>query len=95
MPGILLFLKLCSMLKALKAKKIINHKENQAMEKFFELISDNYNVEKTVTLLIYTSIYLGILHCIVCIHILIGKNSYSNWLIFTQSENESFFIIYI
>ena len=95
MPGILLFLKLCSMLKALKAKKIINHKENQAMEKFFELISDNYNVEKTVTLLIYTSIYLGILHCIVCIHIFIGKNSYSNWLIFTQSENESFFIIYI
>ena len=95
MPGILLFLKLCSVLKSLKMKKIINHRENQATEKFFELISDNYNFEKTVTILIYTCIYLGILHCFVCIHIFIGKNSYSNWLIFTQSENDSFYIIYI
>ena len=87
MPGILLFLKLCSVLKSLKMKKIINHRENQATEKFFELISDNYNFEKTVTILIYTCFYLGILHCFVCIHIFIGKNSYSNWLIFTQSEN--------
>ena len=95
MPGILIFLKLCSILKSLKVKKIINHRENQAIEKFFELISDNYTFEKTVTFLIYTSIYLGILHCFVCIHIFIGNNSYSNWLIFTQSENDSLFIIYI
>ena len=75
--------------------QMVNHRENQATEKFFELISDNYNFEKTVTILIYTCIYLGILHCFVCIHIFIGKNSYSNWLIFTQSENDSFYIIYI
>ena len=95
MSGIFIFIKLCSVLKALKVKKIINNKENQAMEKFFELISDNYTIEKTVTILIYTFIYLGILHCFVCIHIFIGRNSYSNWLILTQSENESLFIIYI
>ena len=53
MPGILIFLKLCSILKSLKVKKIINHRENQAIEKFFEFISDNYTFEKTVTFLIY------------------------------------------
>ena len=95
MPGILIFIKLCSVLKTLKVKKIINHKENQAMEKFYELFSDNYTIEKTITILIYTAIYLGILHCIVCIHIFIGKNSYSNWLILTQAENDSFCVIYI
>ena len=43
----------------------------------------------------YSLIYLSILHCFVCIHIFLGKNSYSNWIIHTNSQNESFGVIYI
>ena len=95
MSGTYIFLKLCSALKVLKINKIIDHKKNQAIEKFFELISDSYTIEKTATVLIYALIYIGILHCIVCIHIFLGKNSYSNWLILTKAENDSFYAIYI
>ena len=95
MQGNLIFLKLCSVLKALKINKIINHKKNQAMEKFFELISESYSIEKAVTILIHALIYIGVLHCIVCIHIFLGSNSYSNWLILTDAQNEPFQNIYI
>ena len=95
MPGNFIFLKLCSVLKSLKIHKIVNHKKNQAMEKFFELISDSYTVEKAVNILMHTLIYIGILHCFVCIHIFLGNNSYSNWLILTQALDEPFYDKYI
>ena len=95
-PGFILILRLCSILKALKIKKIMNnHNKNQALEKFIDLISNNYTIEKIVWIVIHSLMYIGILHCIVCIHIFLGKNSYSNWLIKTNSLDESFGLIYI
>ena len=90
-----LFLKLCSVLKTLKIEKIINHKKNQAVENFFELISDSYTIEKIVNILLHSLLYIGILHCIVCIHIFLGSNSFPNWLVMTQVEDEPFHIKYI
>ena len=95
MPGKLIFLKLCSVLKTLKINKIIDHKKNGALEKFFELISDNYTFEKFIYVILHALVYIGVLHCIVCIHIFLGNNSYSNWLILTGAENESFSDKYI
>ena len=94
-PSKILSFKLCSLFKSFKIKKIMGHKKNEALDKFLELISENYTIEKIVTIIIYSTIYIGIFHFIVCIHIFIGNNSYSNWLILTHSENASIFHIYI
>ena len=90
-----IILKLCSLLKATKIKKISGPKKNQALDRLIESISDNYNVEQTVIIFIQSLEYIGIFHFLVCIHIFIGFHSYSNWLIMTQSENESLINIYI
>ena len=95
MPTRYLLLKLSSFLKITKIKKIFGHKKNQALDRFIELISDNYAVERTFVVFIYALKYIGIFHFLACIHIFIGNHSYSNWLIATNSENESFFNIYI
>ena len=95
-PGFIIVLRLCSILKVLKIKKIINsHDKNQALDKLIELTSNNYTIEKIVSIIITSLIYISILHCIVCIHIFLGKNSYSNWLILTNAQNESLGAIYI
>jgi hypothetical protein len=69
-PGFIIVLRLCSILKVLKIKKIINsHDKNQALDKLIELTSNNYTIEKIVSIIITSLIYISILHCIVCIHI--------------------------
>ena len=95
MPNNYLLLKLCSILKSLKIKKILGHKKNQALDRFIESISENYAIERAVTILIYTLNYIGIFHFFVSVHIFIGNHSYSNWIILTQSEDKSFFHIYV
>ena len=79
----------------MKIKKISGHKKNQALYKFFELISEDYNLEKIIMIIISTLLFLSIFHFIVCLHIFIGKHSYSNWLILTEQENESLGNLYI
>lgn len=95
MPSLFIGLKMASILKALKIIKILGAKKNQALENFFELISENYTFERVTELIINSLVFAGIIHCFVCFHIFIGKHSYSNWLILTSSENESITIIYI
>ena len=91
----LLLLKLCSILKALKINKFVKQKKNQAMDKLIELLSENYSLEKSFIIMINALVYISILHCFVCIHIFLGKHSYSNWLVATQEQNESFYAMYI
>ena len=90
-----LLLKLCSLLKAAKVKKILGHKKNQALDRIIESLSDNYTLERAFVVFLHIIKYIGIFHFFVCIHIFIGNNSYSNWIILTQSGDESFFSIYI
>ena len=95
MPNKFLLLKLCSLLKATKIKKILGHKKNQALDRFIEKISENYAIERAFIILIHALKYIGIFHFFVCLHIFIGNHSYSNWLILTDAVNESFFHIYV
>jgi hypothetical protein len=89
MPSLFIGLKMASFLKILKIIKILGTKKNQALEHFFELISENYSFERATELIINSMVFSGIIHCFVCFHIFIGKHSYSNWLILTNSEKES------
>ena len=95
MPSLFIGLKMASFLKTLKIIKILGAKKNQALDNFFELISENYTFERVTELIINSLVFSGIIHCFVCFHIFIGKHSYSNWLVLTNSENESITIIYI
>jgi len=88
-------LKLCSLLKATKIKKILGHKTNQALDRFIEKISENYAIERAFIIFIQALKYIGIFHFFVCLHIFIGNHSYSNWIILTEAENEPFFDIYV
>ena len=95
MASLLFFLKTTSIIKVFKIIKILGRKKNQALDNFLELISENYTIERTSLLIIDSLIFIGIIHCFVCFHIFIGKHSYSNWILETSAENESFFYIYI
>ena len=95
MPNNYIALKICSLLKATKIKKVLGHKKNQALDRFIELISENYAIERTFIIFLYILKYIGIFHFFVCLHIFIGSHSYSNWLVLSESQNESFFHIYI
>ena len=95
MPNRFLFLKLGSLLKAVKCIKILGHKKNMALERLIEYVSDNYAIERTIVILIYSLKYIGIFHFFVCLHIFVANHSYSNWLILTESQNEPFSHIYI
>ena len=95
MPKRYVVLKLGSLLKATKCIKILGHKKNKALEKLIESVSDNYAIERTLIILIYSLKYIGIFHFFVCIHIFIGNHSYSNWLILIESQNESYLSVYI
>ena len=90
-----LLLRLFSLFKTLKIKKIMGDKKNQAIDKLSTLISENYTLEKIFSVISYSLIYIGIFHFFVCFHIFIGNHSYSNWLILTQSEDKSLFHLYI
>ena len=90
-----LLLKLFLLLKAFKIRKILDHKKNQALDNIMESISENYAIERAFFICIYALKYIGIFHFFVCIHIFIGNHSYSNWLILTKAENDSFFNLYI
>ena len=94
-PTRYLLLKLFSLFKTLKIKKIMGHKKNQALDKLSSIISENYTLERIFSIINYSFLYIGIFHFFVCFHIFIGNHSYSNWLILTQSEDKSLFHLYI
>ena len=87
-------LQLSNLFKILKVFKILGIKKNQALDFFLELISKYYNIERAFLLIIDAMKYIGIIHCFVCVHIFIGKHSYSNWLILAKVEDKSFIDIY-
>ena len=94
-PKRYLLLKFGSLLKVTKAIKILGHKKNKALEKLIESVSNNYAIERTLIIFIYSLKYIGIFHFFVCIHIFIGNHTYPNWLNFTKSYDESFLSVYI
>ena len=94
-PSNLIILKLLSVLKILKIKKIINHKKNQSLNKLIEFFSENYTIENIIRICINSFVIIGILHCIVCVHVFLGNHSYLNWLVQIKAEDQSLIIKYL
>ena len=82
-------------IKPLKIFKIINKKQNKVLEDFYAYIIDNYYLEKMVNFIIYFLTVLLFVHLFICLHIYFALQSYPNWMIHTNTMNESFFTKYI
>ena len=82
-------------LKIIKLLKVLHKKVNRGINYFYEVISENYTLEKTVKMLLFTVwIILGF-NFFICYHIYIGFQSYPNWILKTNNQDASFMTIYI
>ena len=95
MSNILIFIKICSILKSLKIMKIMQEKKNRALDDFYEFISENFYIEKLTNFILYLLECLFALHIFICLHIFFGKRDIPNWIIKTGVEDCHFSEIYM
>ena len=89
------YLKIFLGLKIVKLKKVLNKKANRGINYFYEIISENYNLEKTMKMLLLILIILIGFNFFICYHIYIGLQSYPNWILKTNNQDSSFITLYI
>ena len=89
------FMKMLLGLKIIKLKKVLDKKENRGINHFHEVISENYTLEKTMKMLLFTFICIIGFHFFICYHIYIGLQSYPNWILKTENQDSSFVKLYI
>ena len=86
MPNSLIFLKIITNLKILKAFKVRNKKKNIT---FNYLFSENYFIEQLIDNLIDFSFCFLAFHFFVCLNIFLSKQTYPNWLISNNFQDQS------
>ena len=82
-------------IKPFKICKILENKQNKALEEFYSYLQENYYLEKLVRFLIYFLCFLLFVHLFICLHIYCSFQSYPNWITNTNIINETFLIKYI
>ena len=89
------FLKMFLGLKMIKLKKVLDKKSNRGINYFYEVISENYTLEKTMKMLLFTLMIIIGFNFFICYHIYIGLQSYPNWILKTNNQDASFVTLYI
>ena len=84
-----------TLFKIIKIFKIMNKKKNIAMNKFSEYTSKLASGEKIYSGLLFVVNCLIYLHLLICTHIYIGKQTYPNWISYSNMQDSSFILIYI
>ena len=82
-------------LKVFKIFKVINKNVNYATDRFFEFITRFTLGEKIYLGLSYFIYSFAFLHLFACMHIFIGKQTYPNWIIYSNMEDSTFASLYI
>ena len=82
-------------LKIIKILKVLNKKVNRGINYFYEIISENYTLEKTVKMILFIIWIAMGFNFFICYHIYIGLQSYPNWILKTDNQDASFLKIYI
>ena len=82
-------------LKIIKILKVLNKKVNRGINYFYEVISENYTLEKTVKMILFIMWIAMGFNFFICYHIYIGLQSYPNWILKTNNQDASFLTIYI
>ena len=90
-----LFLILSCYIKVLKFFKIIDIKKNSVYNEIKQKISNNDNLEKLFSFIIYFCLCIFGFYFFISIHILIGRSSYPNWITNSGFQNENLFSLYL
>ena len=81
--------------KLIKLFKVLNKKVNRGINYFYEVISENYTLEKAMKMLLFTVMCIIGANFFICYHIYIGLQSYPNWILKTNIQDSSFITIYL
>ena len=95
MPNSLIALVIMTNLKILKVFKIRNKKKNVTFNYFFNLFSENYSLEKTIDNTFDFIFCLLGFHFFVCLNIFLSNQTYPNWIIYLNLEDNQLIYIYI
>ena len=91
----LISLKILTSLKLLKIFKVRIKKKNVTLNSFFDLFSENYALEKSIDNTFDFIICILAFHLFVCLNIFLSKQSYPNWIINMQMQDEKLIYIYL
>ena len=89
------FIKMAFGFKMIKLIKVLDKKANRGINTFYEVISENYTLEKTMKMLLFTILCVIGFNFFICYHIYIGTQSYPNWILKTNLQDASFITKYI
>ena len=81
--------------KVFKVLKVLSHKKNKYIELLYEKAADNLFFEEIINILIYSIKIFSFLHSLICFHIFLGEQSYPNWMIHINIQNEKLIIKYL
>ena len=83
------------MIKPFKIFKIIEKKQNKALEDFYLYLSENYYLEQLMKFSIYFVIFFLFVHLFICLHIFFALQNYPNWITLTNTMNQTFLVKYL
>ena len=88
-------LKILSGLKLIKIFKVVNKKTNRGINYFYEKISENYTLEKTMKMMLFALMCFIGFNLFICYHIYIGRQTYPNWIVATNNQDKDFLNLYL
>ena len=89
------FIKMAFGLKIIKLLKVMSKKANRGINYFYEVISENYTLEKTMKMLLFSMMCAIGFNFFICYHIYIGLQSHPNWILKTNNQDASFITLYL
>jgi len=95
MSNSLIALKIMANIKIIKIFKIINKQRNTTFYYILDLFSENYFFEKFLNNLIDFSIIFLAFHFFICLNIFLAKQTYPNWLITNNIQDQTLLFNYI
>ena len=95
MSNSLIILKIATNIKIIKIFKIMDRQRNTTFYFFLEILSENYFFEKLLDKLMnFSFVYLAF-HFFVCLNIFLAKQTYPNWLITINTQDQTLLCNYI
>ena len=95
MSNLDMILILCCTLKQLKFFKVLNIRKNSIYYETTKVVSRIDYLETIFNFLINLIIYSFAFYFFVCVHIFIGKNSYPNWIVKSNSQDKNNYLLFL
>ena len=89
------FIKVCFGLKIIKLFKVLDKKSNRGINLFYEKISENYTLEKSMKMMLFVLLVIFGFNIFICYHIFIGRQTYPNWILTTNNQDNDFKNLYL